>query len=317
MKSIFSLLLIFSLFLAGQNQAFGQNQTNNLNQSAETVAARLDELLERISKRVGENLDPMFSVAFTESIRLQELKADLSTKGKPKDFVYESIVTNRPTSANAADYQPIFTRTLKSINGKPFKGQISAENSKCEETNPQPTYENPLAFLLPKNQPNYIFSYGGEADLDGHKSIVILVAEKPISEPLAIVEKDDCLFLSRPLQIKGKIWVDSKNYDVIQTQWEQAENFSAEIPKKTVKIGIIPLVHPSVTISYDRQDFTIRFRRVKFENPEQTLLLPYFSESVWINKGMRLAGMRTTVEYTRYRLFKINVEVNDSDKEPN
>lgn len=296
---------------------FGQNQTNNLNQSNETDTARLSVLLERIGKRVQENLDSMLSVAFTESIRMQELKDDLSAKGKQKHFLYESIVTNRPVSANAANYQPTFTRKLKSIDGKPVKGEISVEDSRCEETSPQSAYENPLGFLLPKNQPNYIFSYGGEADIDAHKAIVIHVAEKPVSEPLAIVEKDDCLFLSRPLQIKGRIWVNSENYDVIQTQWEQAENFSAVLPKKTVKIGIIPLIRPTVTISYDRQDFTIRFRRVKFEAPEQTLLLPYFSESVWITKGMKLAGMRTIVEYTRYRLFKINVKVNDLEKEPN
>jgi hypothetical protein len=53
-------------------------------------------------------------------------------------------------------------------------------------------------FLLPKNQSNYIFSYGGEVNLDGRESIVVSVSEKPVSEPLTIVEKDDCLFLSRP-----------------------------------------------------------------------------------------------------------------------
>jgi hypothetical protein len=315
MKNIFTLLLVFSLCWVAQSPAFGQNQTNNL--KSETDAAQLNVLIKKIGERVKENLDSMFSVAFSESIRMQELKADMSAKGRQKHFFYESILTNRPASANAANYQPVFIRTLKSINGKPIKGQTSVEVSKCEETNPQPTYEDPLAFLLPKNQSNYIFSYGGEANLEGRESIVLFVSEKPVSEPLAVVEKDDCLFLSRPLQIKGKIWVDSKTYDVIQTQWEQAENFSTVLPKKTVKKGIIPLLRPAVTLSYDKQDFTIRFRRVKFENPDQTLLLPYSSESVWITKGMKLEGMRTEIEYTRYRTFKTNVEVNDLDKAPN
>jgi hypothetical protein len=144
MKSIFTLLLIFSLLFLAPTPAFAQNQTNNL--KSETDAAQLSVLIKKIGERVKENLDSMFSVAFSESIRMQELKADLSAKGKQKHFLYESILTNRPASAKAANYQPTFIRTLKSINGKPVKEQISAEQSKCEETNPQPTYEDPLAF---------------------------------------------------------------------------------------------------------------------------------------------------------------------------
>lgn len=305
------LVLIFSL------SSFAQNQKNNLDDAARVDAAQLKVLMERIGERVQKNLDSMFSIAFTESVRQQELKADASARGKPKDFVYESVVTNPRALAGGVGYQPIFTRTLKTINGKPVKHPLPTEDSKCEEMNPQSTYENPLGFLSPKNQSNYIFSYGGETDWEGHKAIVIQVGELPLAAPPTIIEKDNCFYLSRPLQMKGKVLVDSESYDVVQIQWRQAENFSAKIPKKMLKTGIISLVRPAVTINYDVQDFTVRFKQVKFQNPDQTLLLPYFSESALITRGVKLAGMHTTVNYTRYRVFNTTVKVGDSEEEPN
>lgn len=313
MKRIFASLfvLIFSLSAAGQNQSGG------LGSNRETDAARLEILIEKIGQSVRENLDSMAAVAFTEAVRRQELKADGSPKGKAKDYVYESVVLNGAPSSDSAKYRPVFTRTLKSIDGKPSGNQPFAEDSKCEETNPQATYDNPLAFLLPENLINYTFSFDGEEeDVEGVKTVVVLVAEKPSVEPLAIVEKDDCLFLSRPLRMAGKIWVDGKTSDVVRIQWRQAETFSATIPKKVIKSGVVSLVRPKTVISYEKQDLTIGFRRVKLQNSERALLLPYYSESVWINGGMKLAGMRNRVDYTRYRLFNSTVEVKDSDEAP-
>ncbi|HEX8279418.1 MAG TPA: hypothetical protein VF540_12015 [Segetibacter sp.] len=313
MKNIFSLLLVlvFSLSISGQNQ------TDSFNSKSEMNAEQLGILIEKIGQTVKKNLDSIVNVAFTEVIRQQQLKDDASPTGKPKSFVYESIVKNPLPTENKTNSNPIFTRTLKSINGKPIKNQPSLEDSKCEQINPQPAYDNPLSFLLPTNQPNYIFSYGGEIDFESNKTIIILVAEKQPTESVTIIEKNDCLFLSRPLQMKGKIWVNSKTFEVVKLHWQQAETYSATIPKKIVKAGIIPLIRPKITINYERQDFTVSFRPVKFQDPEQTLLLPYFSETVWINQGSRLAGMQTRIDYTQYRLFKTNVQISDSDKETN
>lgn len=313
MKSLFNLFLFSALCLS----VSGQNQTDGFNLKAEMNAERLEILMEKIGQTAQKNLESVVNVVFTEIVRQQRLKADASPTGKPKKFVYESIVSNPISKANSTNYNPIFTRTLKSIDGKPVNGQFALEDSKCEEINPQSAYDNPLGFLLPKNQSKYIFSYGGETDLEENKTIIITVAEKPPVEPVTVVEKNDCLFLSRPLQMKGKIWINGKTFEVVKIQWQQAENYSATIPKKVVKSGIIPLIRPKITINYEAQDFTMSFRRVKFQNPDQTILLPYFSESMWINRGAKLAGMRTRIDYTQYRLFKTNVKVSDSDKETN
>lgn len=312
MKSIFGLLfvLIFSF------SAAGQNQSGDSGLKRETDAARLEILIGKIGRSVRANLDSMFAVAFTEVVRQQELKADGSPKGRAKDYVYESVVLNGAPASDAVKNRSVFTRTLKSIDGKPVGNQLFAEDSKCEEMNPQTDYDNPLGFLLPENRVNYTFSSGGEEDVENVKTVVILVAEKPPAEPLAIVEKDDCLFLSRPLRMEGKIWVDGKTSDIVRIQWRQAETFSATVPKKVIKSGVISLVRPKTTISYEKQDFTIGFRLVKLQNSERALLLPYYSENLWINDGMKLAGMRSRVDYTRYRLFNSTVEVKDSGREP-
>lgn len=317
MKREFILFSILFSIAAFSFSVFGQNPVENSISNAPPNTSQTAILLEKVGRAVQQNLDSMVRVAFTEVVRQQQLKDDAAAKGKPQNFVYESIMTVNQSSATG-EKQPIFTRTLKSVDGKIVKNPPSPEISKCEQLNPQPVYENPLAFLLPKNQSQYSFSSGGgEVDLDGRKTLVITVAPNPPSEPLKLVEKDDCFFLSRPLQMIGKIWVDAASFNVVQINWQQNEIFSATIPKKVVKVGIVPLVRPAVTINYDSQNFTIGFRFVKFENPEQTILLPYFSESSWLNRGAKIAGIRTRVDYTRYRLFNTNVQVSDADKDSN
>lgn len=311
MKRVFILFIILSFGFS----VFGQNLGENSSSQSKTDAdERLKTILEKVGRSVQVNLDSIKRVAFTEVVRQQELKDDASPTGKPKNFIYESIVTNQPVSETTVDFQPTFTRKLKSINGKAVKNETPLEVSKCEPFNPPPAYESPLSFLMPKNQSRYIFSLAGETTLDGKKTVLLTIAEKPPTEPLTIIEKNDCYFLSRPLQMKGKVWLDGATFDIAQIQWQQAETFAATIPKKTVRVGLVPHIRPALTISYDAQDYTVGFRLVKFENYEQPMLLPYFSENVWLNRGARLAGMRTRVDYTQYRLFNTNVQITDFDK---
>jgi len=212
---------------------------------------------------------------------------------------------------------PVVTRTLKSVDGKPTEQNKLPQRSKCVDTNPQPAYADPLTFLLPKNQSNFIFSYEGEADLQGLRTAVVIITTPPVSEPVKIVDKGDCFRLSRGLQRQGKIWIDLNTYDVLQLQWQLAESFRGKIPAGVAKFGIFPVFRPSKELSYEKADTTIRFRPLTFQNPEQTLLLPRSSESTWILKGARIAGFRTATDYTRYRRFITSVEIKDSDEDKN
>ena len=316
MKKLTRFLLIGLIVVGFNSMSWTQSQTLSNPATIDRDAPQFKNLLERVGERIQKYQDAMFSIAFTEILQQQELKSDGTSKNKPKQFVYESIVVSRRSPTNQQNSFPVITRTLKSIDGKPTEKNLP-QRSKCVETNPQSAYADPLTFLLPKYQTNFIFSYAGESELEGRKAAVILISQPPASEPAKIVQTGDCFHLSRSLQRLGKIWVDLNTYDVIQLQWQLAESFNGKTSVGITKFGIIPLVRPAKEISYEKQETTIRFRPITFQNPEQILLLPSSSESAWILKGARIAGFRVTTTYTRYRRFLTSVEIKDSDEDKN
>ena len=306
--------LLFGVIIIGfYSVSSGQTQTSS-NPTPIDNATELKNLLKRVGERVQEYNDGMFSIAFTEVVRQQELRSDATPKGKSKEFVYESVVLSRASSANQQDAFPVVTRTLKSVDGKLPEQKNLPQRSKCVDTNPQPAYADPLTFLMPNNQANFIFSYEGEAELQGRRTAMLTFTTPPVSEPVKVVVKDNCFRLSRGLQRRGKVWIDPSSYDVIQLEWQLAESFSGKIPAGVTRVGILPVFRPRKELSYEKSDTTIRFRPVTFENPKQILLLPTSSESAWILKGGGIAGFRTTTDYTRYRRFVTSVEIKDSDE---
>jgi hypothetical protein len=300
----------FNLTSRGQSQSLSKPSAPN---DKEIVK----NLLERAGERIQKYQDAMLSIAFTEILQQQELRSDGTPKNKPKEFVYDSIVVTRTSAVNKENSFPLITRTLKTVDGKPTEQKNLKQRSKCADTNPRPAYGDPLNFLLPKNRGIYTFSYAGEAELDRRKTAIILINQPPATEPVKIITKGNCFHLSRGLQGQGKIWIDLNTYDVVQLQWNLAESFSGKIPAGVAKFGVFPLFRPAREISYDKQEFTMRFRAVTFQNPEQVLWLPSSSESVWILKGAAIEGFRTTTEYTRYKRFLTSVEIKDSDEDEN
>lgn len=317
MKKLIRLSLICT-FVAGFNSTiWTQSQTLNNSATTNKNAIELKNLLERVGERIQKYQDAMFSIAFAEVLRQQELKSDGTAKNKPKEFIYDSIVISRTSPANQQNSFPVITRTLKTVDGKPTEQKNLPQRSKCVETNPRPAYGDPLTFLLPKNQADFIFFYAGETDLEGRKAMVILINQPTASEPIKIVNTGDCFRLSRSPQRQGKIWIDPNTYDVIKLQWQLAESFNGKLPAGVSKFGIFPVFRPAKEMSYEKSESTIHFRPVTFQNPEQVLLLPSSSEHTWILKGARIAGFRTITDYTRYRRFLTNVEIKDSDKDKN
>ena len=301
MKRLKKLLLAGLLVTHFWNVSAGQTRTSSEPATTASPAPELKHLLERAGRRVQQYHDAMFSLAMTEVVKQQELRSDSRPKGRPRTLVYESVVLSRPPQASQPKSVPVITRTLKSVDGKPPRPQSLQPRSKCVDTNPPSAYGDPLAFLLPENQPRLLFSYEGEADLQGRKTAVVSFTSPPAPEPVKLVEKGDCFFLSRALRRKGEIWIDRESYEVLQLRWQLAETFNGKGRRKELR--------------YEKSVFVVRFRPVTFQNPEQTLLLPTSSESIWVLKGARIAGFQTITEYTRYRRFVSSVEVKESDEE--
>src|SRR5215204_4955766 len=89
-----------------------------------------DERLERILDKVGEGVaryqSGLFSMAFNETLRREELREDMTAK-KSKEYAFDSIVLREALSADEEDYYPRLIRRLKTIDGKPSKQRLGPE----------------------------------------------------------------------------------------------------------------------------------------------------------------------------------------------
>ena len=114
--------------------------------------------------------------------------------------------------------------------------------------------------------------------------LLLLVAtvgadEKPAAEqPLKRYTTNGRVSISLPGRSRGEAWVDVESGDVLRLDEYLTRRFEFREPKDRpgARMGWIAL---------ERNDLSIRYHRVTFENPAETLLLPRSVERSWTLQG--------------------------------
>ena len=261
-----------------------------------------DERLALILKRVGESVERyhagMFSVRFTETVRQDELKEDLETpKKRTREQVYDSVILREELSEIEGDYVAVTTRRLVTVDGKPWK--------KGDETKETSVYGEFLNILLPRYQKLHSLSLEGEETLDGRKAHVLGLQRPGEGEP-RVEWKGSRFRVVAPT--KTRIWVDAENYDVMQIESDLVAPFEFESPG-VFRAGPFGSFGPTKRLRYAREYSRVRFRRVQFKDPEQTLLLPDSAEWLRVIEGASRPRTRSRVAFSDYRRFVSGVKV--------
>ena len=284
-----ALALLLGAYVAGRAQEAG----------APARPAR-DERLERILDRVGEGVARyqagLFSIAFTETFREEELDKDMTAK-KSKELVYETVVLREALSADEDDFYPQAVRRLKTVDGKPAKAG--------ERRAPPYGYNvQSLAFLLPKHRQLYEFSLDGEEALEGRAAHRIRVLRLGQGEPR--VEWQRRLAGMRFHAFAPTfylVWVDAETFEVTRLESHLVAPFGFDSPR-----AFGPFGH-SHHVRFVKQDHAVRFRRRQFKDPEQTLLVPDSAEWLTIIEGVKRPRTRAAARFSDYRRFRSDVKV--------
>lgn len=274
-------------------------------ESAQGPAA--DGRLALILKRVGESVERyhagMFSVRFTETVRHDELKEDLKTPKKTREQVYDSVILREELSEIEGDYVAVTTRRLVTVDGKPRK--------KGGETKETSVYGEFLNILLPRYQKLNSLSLEGEETLDGRGAFVLVLRRPGEGEP-RVEWKGSRFRVVAPT--RTRIWVDADNYDVMQIESDLVAPFEFESPG-LIGAGPFGRFGPTKRLRYAREYSRVRFRRVQFKEPEQTLLLPESAEWLKVIEGASRPRTRTRIAFSDYRRFVSGVKIVE-DQEP-
>jgi hypothetical protein len=182
-------------------------------------------------------------------------------------------------------------REALTVNGRPPRAR---DELGCLD--PKPVSPEPLAFLLPRRRSESVFSLAGTARVDGRAALMIDYSGASGLSP-EVAWTDDCVSVSLHGRSRGRVWVDTESYDVLRLDDRLVGRFEFEVPP----------AHPrrwaASSMVIERAESSIRYRRVDFQNPQETLLLPAAIETVSVIRGGNVQRFRVTQRFSDHRRF--------------
>jgi hypothetical protein len=243
----------------------------------------LQGALAGIAERVQHYYDRIGTIICQETVTQQEIKVNLDPAGKPRVTVYELSVTRDTHSKDGSEFR--VERTLQTVNGKKAR-----KDQEPECTDPKTGTPEPLEFLLAGNQHGYRFSYPLSAPSGPPGAIAIDFTQTP-PDRVDIKWKGSC-FEAQGGGVEGRLWFDPETFDVLQVASRLPRPFLLPVPS---------LFGGGSSIRVERSDVTTRFTRVKFEKPDETVLLPESTEIVTLFRGV--PNLRTVQVLSHFRRF--------------
>ena len=253
-------------------------------QAPQPAPSGLERALAGLADRVRHYYDRIGTIICQETVTQQELKFNLAPTGKPRITVYELSVTRDTRSKDDTEFR--VERKLQSVNGKPAK-----KNEEPECTDPKTGTPEPLGFLLAGSQHRYRFSYPLAARGGPPRAIAVDFLQTP-PDRVDITWKGSC-FEAQGGGEEGRLWFDPETFDVLQIEVRLAKPFNVPVPSF--------FGSPGPPVRVEKSEVTMRFTTVKFEKPDETVLLPESTEIVTVFRGV--PSLRTIQTLSNFRRF--------------
>jgi hypothetical protein len=267
-------LVLFSIFSASRGTA----------QTAQPADIALASVLRHLSDSVQQYYDRFTSIICTEEVHQQDLRSTLQPVGKPRVTVYELSVSRGPASKEGNDFR--VERTMLSVNGRRAR-----KNQEPGCTDPKTGTPEPLAFLLAKNQAKFRFKLNAAASEGPPGASAVDFAQFP-PDRVHVKWTGDCIQAEGGGE-EGRVWFDPLTFEVLQVDIRLPKPFPVRRPDA--------LLTPGPSIWVERWEMRVRFVRVAFENPEETVLLPASVATLAVFRGAPSWRMNHTM--TDFRRF--------------
>jgi hypothetical protein len=253
-------------------------------------------LLTRAGDRVTDYFARAQSLVCLEKVSLQRLGLTWSADGPPRQVESELRLSWEPSPDNPLPTEARTLRSVLRVNGTlPRK----KDHNNCTTPEQQDSEEQPLSILLPSQREKYTFTYHGRDTVDRRQAIVIAYREirRPTVDVSLVEDNQDCVSFDIEGGMQGKIWIDAETHDVLRLDRSLSGLVQINLPRKAERLGAAPYW------TMERWDMSIRFKRVTFQDPQETLVLPVESTTLQITRGAGTPRLRTSTQYQSYRRF--------------
>jgi hypothetical protein len=253
-------------------------------------------LLATAGDRVEEFFARAQSLVCTETVSLQPLNSVLSVDGLGRTVESELRVSWEPGLGGPATEAQTRRQVLK-VNGRPPRKN---DRRSCTTPEQSDTETQPLSMLLAGQREKYEFSAAGTTRVDGRPAVMLDFRElAPVSTDVRAVEGlDDCVSYDITGGSRGRIWIDRDTFDVLRLDTRLTGMIEMRLPEVLARR---PGSSPYMIL--ERSDTSLRFGRITFAAPEESLVLPTTSTELRIMRGGGFSRLRTFTRYTNYRRF--------------
>ncbi len=245
-------------------------------------------VVERVGSYVRQYYEKARNLVSLERVTLQALNADLSPQGWPRRLEYELRVEWDPT---ATGDPANVVRLLLKVDGRPPKPK---DEPGCMD--PKSVSPEPLAMFLPEEMDDYVFRVAGRGRTD-RRPAVMLDYKSIAQGPMQVTWREECVSIELPGRSVGRVWVTEDTGEVLRLDERLTGQFNVPVPVKQQRQGGAP----SMTI--ERADTSIRYKPVRFHEPEETILMPAEIDSLTIVRDSGTPRMRTRQVFSNYRRF--------------
>ena len=257
--------------------------------------------LAAVLQSAGEKVETYFaraqSLVCLEVVRLQPLNSGLGADGFGRTVESELRLSWDPFAHTEDAPEARTLRQVLRVNGhEPRKNDQQA----CTTPEQNDSETQPLSMLLAEQRRDYIFALGKPAKVDGRQAIVVdYRLRRPIKVEVSEVEgQEDCISFDLDGGFRGRLWLDPGTHEVLRLDQSLGGMVDIRLPRSVAR-------RPGVNETWvmERWDTTTRFKAVRFQDPDETLMLPISSTSIRITRGSGTPRLRTITEYSGYKRF--------------
>jgi hypothetical protein len=261
----------------------------------------IESVMTRIGERVAGYYRQSQRVMFVESSTVQPIRSNFMPEGFARTV--ESEVRIESDTADSADGTELpgakVIRDIRKVNGQAPRERDKKARAGC--TDPELLSPEMLAFLLPAHRGEYLFTSLRDGKDNGHAALVLdFMSANRKSKPELIEDTrghDGCFDWSGPVATRGRLWVDANTSDVLRLDRRLDGVVDIRVP--------LTLQHRygfDSSIVLERDDLTMRYKPVTFNNPDEVIRLPESFESTTVLRTT-LQSMRRTDTFREYQRF--------------
>ena len=259
--------------------------------------ASLADLLERAGRQVERYFARAQSLICLEVVQLQPLSATWSSEGLGRNVESELRLSWTPAADGAPSTEAQTVRQLLRVNG--HKPRLNDWNN-CTTPEQQSKETQLLSLLLPVERAKHRFQLAGTGRSDNRNAVLIdywLIAKASV-ESWMVEGREDCVSFDINGGTRGRIWLDAETDEVLRLDRSLMGMVEIPLPRAATRFPGSPRFW-----TMERWDVSIRFKRMSFTNPDETLVLPASMSSLQVTRGAGTPRLRTMTGYVKYQRF--------------